>query len=155
VKNRSSASFSFGILNDMNNINQNGFVNIILMVTFMLLSGAVGYSVLAKSSGATDVPSATLTVGENITVTGTVVKDDVSSPVDGLDILTLDTDYGEIRVLYNWGRAAKPCVGSKPNKKAFIMEPGEKVEVYGKVIKILDENLLSICDSREFYVRIK
>jgi hypothetical protein len=142
----------------MNNMNQKGFVNIILIVTVIVLSGATGYSVLAKSSGAADVPPATLTIGENITVTGIVVGNSIHSPVDGADVLTLDTDYGEIDVFYNVGRVYNPdtgkigsgCVNMKPAEKGIRLEAGDKAEVYGKVI---GENYLSTCDSKEFYVR--
>lgn len=98
-----------------------------------------------------------LSIGENITVAGTVMKNDRSCVVDAYCVLTLDTKRGVVEVIYDFGRSVDPhagglrtCTNQNARKKGMEVEKGQRVEVFGKVI---GENSISPCDSQDFYIK--
>lgn len=98
-----------------------------------------------------------LPAGENIIVTGTVVKNDSAYIVDGYGILTLSTPQGLLEIIYDFGRSFDPdtggfqtCINKEANKKGKEAKIGQKIEVFGKVI---NGNTISPCDSQDFYIK--
>lgn len=89
-----------------------------------------------------------LVVGRTVTVSG-VIDENVTkgAPVDLPAFLRISTEIGEVRIVYNPGEAE--CINSLD--APFDFATSQFVEAYGKVVS---ENTLSTCESKDFYIKL-
>lgn len=101
------------------------------------------------SSSPIPTPSPQMVDGEEITITGIVLKNDREFlPVDGPAILSVQTQgFGVVSVLYHPGEAE--CENLAALEAGGEVSDGEEIEVFGKVVG----STLETCASASYYIR--
>lgn len=93
-----------------------------------------------------------------MSITGTVTNNDISVPVDGNNVLTIETETGEMTVLYMEGGLVMPEVAEQQcndndvvNQFAMTLQVGDTVEVLAAPSDIAD---LEVCSDTRLYIRL-
>lgn len=93
-------------------------------------------------------PPLGIAVGENVTLQGVIIKNDMGCAYDADCFVTMTHDGIKTNVIYH--RGWRPCANWKKAQSGFQINKSDIIEVYGEVIST---NTISICPSKEFYIK--
>ncbi len=126
---------------------------ILFSATLLLLAACSTTSKPTHLEGAT-IPAITATpeiaelpLEEEVVATGLVTE----NAVRVLDVgywLYLQTDAGQIRVVYDYGEFP-PCLNEEAYRVGKELKEGDEIEVFGLVTK---KGVISVCDSPDYYL---
>jgi DNA/RNA endonuclease YhcR with UshA esterase domain len=85
---------------------------------------------------------------ESMTVTGTVVSTIDDCAFDAICAYVLETDAGEVNVIWSEGRTIEPCQGTIQPE----IQIGDFIEAYGAPSDLLDGETITICPDVSYYV---
>ena len=121
--------------------------------TLLLLAACSTTSEPTQPEGAT-IPAITATpeiaelpLEEEVVATG-LVTENVFLPQDVGRWLYLQTDGGQIRVVYDYGEFP-PCLNKEARRVGKELKEGEEIEVFGLVT---GRGVISVCDSPDYYL---
>ena len=127
---------------------------ILFSATLLLLAACSTTSEPTQPEGAT-IPAITATpeiaelpLEEEVVATGLVTENAVRA-LDAGRWLYLQTDGGQIRVVYAYGEFP-PCLNKEARRLGKELKEGDEIEVFGLVTK---KGVISVCESLDYYLR--
>ena len=126
---------------------------ILFSATLLLLAACLTTSEPTQPEGAT-IPTITATpeiaelpLKEEVVATG-LVAENVFVPQDVGGWLYLQTDGGQIRVVYDYGEFPR-CLNKEAYRVGIELKEGDEIEVFGLVT---GRGVISVCDSPDYYL---
>ncbi len=126
---------------------------LLFSATLLLLAACSTTSEPTQPEGAT-IPAITATpeiaelpLKEEVVATG-LVAENPFLPQDVGRWLFLQTDGGQIRVVYDYGEFP-PCLNKEAYRVGKELKEGDEIEVFGLVTK---KGVISVCDSLDYYL---
>lgn len=92
-----------------------------------------------------------MTAGQELTVRGRVIENDLGCDLNVACFLRVETDGHEAVVLYHYGEWP-PCSNEPAIRAGLLVGEGDTIEAFGIVGE--EGGYLSTCESAEYYIRI-